>query len=182
MLKTNMEFSKGILFIRLKGDLNKNTIKGIIDKDFKYIVLNIDNMYSIDSYSIDYINKLYKKIDNASGKMIICDKFNISRKLLKNIPKIDREYDAFKLFERMVWLNKYQNAINTCNDLIYWIIRKYFKGYDIEDLYQVGALGVIKAYDNYQNNKLTKFLDKSFFSTDLPSFNSNYLLSVFRLM
>ena len=102
MLKTNMEFSKGILFIRLKGDLNKNTIKGIIDKDFKYIVLNIDNMYSIDSYSIEYINKLYKTIDNTKGKMVICDKFNISRKLLKDIPKIDKEYDAFKLFERMV--------------------------------------------------------------------------------
>ena len=102
MLKTNMEFRKGILFIRLKGDLNKNTIKGIIDKDFKYIVLNIDNMYSIDSYSIEYINKIYKKINSTSGKMIICDKFNISRKLLKEIPKIDKEYDAFKLFERMV--------------------------------------------------------------------------------
>jgi len=102
VLKTNMEFSKGILFIRLKGDLNKNTIKGIIDKDFKYIVLNIDNMYSIDSYSIDYINNLYKRIDSTSGKMIICDKFNVSRKLLKEIPKIDKEYDAFKLFERMV--------------------------------------------------------------------------------
>ena len=102
MLKTNMEFSKGILFIRLKGDLNKNTIKGIIDRDFKCIVLNIDNMYSIDSYSIEYINKLYKIINNTNGKMVICDKFNISRKLLKDIPKIDKEYDAFKLFERMV--------------------------------------------------------------------------------
>lgn len=102
MLKTNMEFSKGILFIRLKGDLNKNTIKGIIDRDFKYIVLNINDMYSIDSYSINYINKLYKKLEDTSGKMIICDKFNISRRLLKDIPKIDEEYDAFKLFERMV--------------------------------------------------------------------------------
>ena len=102
MLKTNMEFSKGILFIRLKGDLNKNTIRGIIDRDFKYIVLNIDDMYSIDSYSINYINNLYKKLEATSGKMIICDKFNIARKLLKDIPKIDREYEAFKLFERMV--------------------------------------------------------------------------------
>lgn len=102
MLKTNMEFRKGILFIRLKGDLNKNTIRGIIDRNFKYIVLNIDNMYSIDSYSINYINKLYKIINNTRGKMIICDKFNLSRRLLNNIPKIDNEFDAFKLFERMV--------------------------------------------------------------------------------
>lgn len=102
MLKTNMEFRKGILFIRLKGDLNKNTIKGIIDNDFKYIVLNIDNMYSIDNYSIKYLNKLYKEYEEDEGKMILCDKFNTSRKLLRNIPKIDNEYDAFKLFERMI--------------------------------------------------------------------------------
>ena len=102
MLKTNMEFSKGILFIRLKGDLNKNTIKGLIDSDFKYIVLNIDNMYSIDTYSINYINKIYKTINDTSSKMITSDKFNISRQLLENIPKIDKEYDAFKLFERMI--------------------------------------------------------------------------------
>ncbi|MBQ8193058.1 MAG: STAS domain-containing protein [Bacilli bacterium] len=102
MLKANMEFRKGILFIRLKGDLNKSTIKGIIDDNFKYIVLNIDNMYSIDSYSIKYLNKLYKNFEEDKGKMIICDKFNISRRLLNNIPKIDNEYDAFKLFERMI--------------------------------------------------------------------------------
>ena len=82
--------------------LNKNTIKKIIEKDFRYIVLNIDNMYSIDSYSIKYLNKLYKFYENTCGKMIICDKFNISRKLLKDIPKIDNERDAFKLFERMI--------------------------------------------------------------------------------
>ncbi len=29
------------------------------------------------------------------------------------------------------------------------IINKYFKGYEVEDLYQVGVLGVIKAYNNY---------------------------------
>ena len=65
-----MEFRKGILFIRLKGDLNKDTIKGIIDKDFKYVVLNIDDMYSIDSYSIKYLNKIYKLYENNNNKFI----------------------------------------------------------------------------------------------------------------
>lgn len=102
LLKTNMEFRKGILFIRVKGDLNKSTIRGVIDKDFKYIVLNIDDMYSIDTYSIKYLNKIYKLYEKNNNKFIICDKFNISKKLLKDIPKINREYDAFKLFERMI--------------------------------------------------------------------------------
>ena len=102
MLKTSMEFKRGILFIRLKGDLNKNTIRGVIDRDFKYIVLNIDDMYSIDSYSIKYLNKIYRLYENNNNKFIICDKFNVSRKLLRDIPKINREYDAFELFERMI--------------------------------------------------------------------------------
>ena len=96
-----MEFSRGILFIRVKGDLNKDTIGELIIKDFKFIVLNINDMYSIDSYSINYLNKIYKK-NKKSIKMIICDKFNISNKLLKNIPSIREEYDAYKLFERMI--------------------------------------------------------------------------------
>lgn len=54
-------------------------------------------------------------------------------------------------------MNKYEEEIALCSNLIYAIIRKYFKGYDIEDLYQVGALGVIKASDNYKNDKNTKF-------------------------
>lgn len=97
-----MEFSRGILFIRLKGDLNKNTIKGLIDRNFKYIVLNINNMYSIDSYSINYLNNAYRNLKSENGKIIICDKFNITQKLLSDIPKINEEYDAYKLFERMI--------------------------------------------------------------------------------
>lgn len=54
-------------------------------------------------------------------------------------------------------MNKYEEVINSCSNLIYAIVRKYFKGYDIDDLYQVGVIGVIKAYDNYKNNKNTKF-------------------------
>lgn len=54
-------------------------------------------------------------------------------------------------------MNKYEEVINSCNGLIYMIIKKYFNGYDIEDLHQVGVIGVIKAYDNYQSNKDTKF-------------------------
>ncbi len=54
-------------------------------------------------------------------------------------------------------MNKYEEVITSCNGLIYTIINKYFKGYNKEDLYQVGVLGVIKAYDNYKKNNTTKF-------------------------
>lgn len=97
-----MEFRRGILFIRLKGDLNKETIKNVIDEDFKYVVLNLDDMYSIDSYSIKYLTKIYNNILLSSGRLIICDKYNTTNRLIKDIPKINNEYDAFKLLERMI--------------------------------------------------------------------------------
>lgn len=54
-------------------------------------------------------------------------------------------------------MNKYEEVINSTSKMIYMIINKYFKGYDSEDLYQVGVMGVIKAYDNYKIDKNTKF-------------------------
>lgn len=37
------------------------------------------------------------------------------------------------------------------------IINKYFASYPKEDLYQVGVIGVIKAYNNYKENSNAKF-------------------------
>lgn len=54
-------------------------------------------------------------------------------------------------------MNKYEEVINSCSGLVYMIIRRYFNGYDVEDLYQVGVIGIIKAYDNYCENKMAKF-------------------------
>lgn len=54
-------------------------------------------------------------------------------------------------------MNKYEEVISSTSKMIYMIINKYFKGYEVEDLYQVGVVGVIKAYNNYNKNKDTKF-------------------------
>ena len=54
-------------------------------------------------------------------------------------------------------MNKYEEGVSVCSDLIYGVIKKYFKGYDVEDLYQVGVIGVMKAFDNYKKDKNTKF-------------------------
>lgn len=42
-------------------------------------------------------------------------------------------------------------------NLIYSIINKYSNYYDIDDLYQVGVIGMIKAYKNYNKEYNTKF-------------------------
>ena len=56
MLKINMEFRKGILFVRLKGELNKYTYKGLNDylspiieeQGIKYLVINLACLNKMD--------------------------------------------------------------------------------------------------------------------------------------
>lgn len=54
-------------------------------------------------------------------------------------------------------MNKYDDKVSTCSNLIYAIIRDHFKGYDVEDLYQVGVIGIMKACNNYKRDMNTKF-------------------------
>ena len=43
-------------------------------------------------------------------------------------------------------MNKYEEVIDACSNLIYMIINKYFRGNSIDDLYQVGTIGVMKVF------------------------------------
>ena len=54
-------------------------------------------------------------------------------------------------------MNKYEEVIASTSGMVYMIINKHFKGYDKEDLYQVGVIGIIKAYNNYKKEHNTKF-------------------------
>lgn len=47
--------------------------------------------------------------------------------------------------------------IKECEGLIYKIASKYSIYYSIDDLYQVGSIGVIKAYKNYKEDSSVKF-------------------------
>lgn len=99
MLKINTEFRKGIMFIRIKGNLNESNINNINCEDFKYVVFNFDNLLSIDSYAIKYIINYNNRIVNDNGKLIICEKDNnLASNLFKNrIPIIDNEIKAFNI-------------------------------------------------------------------------------------
>lgn len=54
-------------------------------------------------------------------------------------------------------------VINENKNLVYGICSKYSNYFDKEDLYQVGMIGLIKAYDNYEYNKDTKFSTYAYF-------------------
>ena len=97
MIRVSTEFRKGIMFVRIKGCLNKKNIDNIEYEDFKYVVINFDNLLSIDSYAINYIINYNNKMLNENGKLIICESNNsLVNNLFKDkIPIIDNEIKAF---------------------------------------------------------------------------------------
>lgn len=101
MFKVNYEFRKGILFIRLKGNLtksNKELIAKLYDTECSYIALNLDEVKSIDIYGIKYISNLYKNLCSINGSLVLCDKNrNISTHIFNNqIPYVVNEIDLLK--------------------------------------------------------------------------------------
>lgn len=89
MIKINMEFKKGILFIRLAGNLTKssnsefrNTVFPIVLKnEFKYIVLNFLNLNSIDEIGIKSLVDLNNIAESWKGKTSICNLSNAQLKI-----------------------------------------------------------------------------------------------------
>ena len=80
MLDINIEFHKGILFVRLDGVLDYSTVNklessvtnlskesGIIN-----IVFNVSNLKSIDYYGINELFNNYKICSLNNGKSLLC--------------------------------------------------------------------------------------------------------------
>ena len=103
MLRINVEFRKGVLFVRLRGkivdDSYLDSINDLIDgMGIRYVVLNIDNLEYVDVNSINHIIDYNREILKKHGRLLICDT-NINRNnIFKNaIPNIKCEIDAFSL-------------------------------------------------------------------------------------
>lgn len=93
MLNVGTEFRKGILFVRLKGHLNKNTIyklnkkvtKIVKDNGIRNIVFNFTNLKSIDIKGINTIFYNYELCKNNDGRSLLCgNNDNIKGKLKKS--------------------------------------------------------------------------------------------------
>ena len=85
LLNIDIEFHKGILFVRLAGVLNKNTVEKmneevtslISDNGVRNIVFNINDLDSIDYYGINTLLHNYEICRNNKGKILVCGLNNI---------------------------------------------------------------------------------------------------------
>lgn len=102
MLNVGTEFRKGILFVRLKGHLNKNTIgklnkrvtKVVKDNGIRNIVFNFSNLKSIDIKGINTIFYNYELCRNNDGRSLMCGNNDNIRKKLKRSRLISYVYET----------------------------------------------------------------------------------------
>ena len=93
MLNVGTEFRKGILFVRLKGHLNKDTVYKLNKKvtnivkenGIRNIVFNFSDLRSIDFKGINSIFYNYELCKNNEGISLFCgNNDNIKGKLKKS--------------------------------------------------------------------------------------------------
>lgn len=108
MLGIDMEFKKGILFVRLSGILNGDTAS-LLDKEMtslietngiRYVVLNLKYVEYIDKYGILVVRKNYKLIEKVKGKLMICGikkLFSYTNKLTDYLYQLNEEASAYYL-------------------------------------------------------------------------------------
>lgn len=92
MLNINLEFRKGILFIRLSGELTKKTVDklnkevtNLIEScGIRNLVFNMDNLNSIDMAGISNLYYNYELCQNNHGRSLLCGlKHEIVRERIK---------------------------------------------------------------------------------------------------
>ncbi len=101
----DLEYNKGILFIRFKNnidkkiskEINQGLIPKVLEQKIRYIVLNLYEVENVDSFGLDSLLNLKCAVRSNKGKICLCE---ISKELnqkikLINIRRIKDELKAF---------------------------------------------------------------------------------------
>ena len=102
MLNVGTEFRKGILFVRLRGHLNKDTVDKlnkrvtnvVKDSGIRNIVFNFTNLKSIDIKGINTIFYNYELCKNNEGISMFCGNNDKIREKLKKSRLINYVYET----------------------------------------------------------------------------------------
>jgi len=96
-----MEFRKGILFVRLYGILDDDTIETfktevkevITESGIRYVVLNIKNLEKISDLGIKEVKQLRKILKKNEGEFFL---FGGEVKELASLVKLENELNVFE--------------------------------------------------------------------------------------
>lgn len=112
MLEIDKEFRKGILFVRLKGILNKETVsylnkevtKMVADMEIRNVVFNIKELSYIDLEGLSSILYTYNLCREYNGISMLCNvnekiKDEINHSLLSDMFQTKDETAALNMIE-----------------------------------------------------------------------------------
>ncbi|MBR1413173.1 MAG: STAS domain-containing protein [Bacilli bacterium] len=93
MLKIDMEYTKGILFVRLDGNLdrkqcyklNNYLVPVILKHKIKYLIYNMYSLKDIDSSGVDALINSKCAIKANKGRVLMCEVDKEVKKSLKRI-------------------------------------------------------------------------------------------------
>ena len=111
MLIIKTDYREGIMFVRLKGELTKDSIikldkkvtKRVKSLSIHNLVLNVSNLKDIDYKGINRLFYNYEMIKENKGRIMLCgNNINIDKRLkksrlLKYIKEISDELCAMKI-------------------------------------------------------------------------------------
>ena len=114
LIDTDIEFRKGVLFIRINNTLKEkeylassNEIKELVSQiGIKYLVINFNEESVDNDFKLKLIINNYEYLKKISGKLLLCGNIDISLCNNLYIDKIDNEIEAFKIIDRR------QNGLN----------------------------------------------------------------------
>ena len=108
-MKINIEFRKGLLFIRLDGVLSKETSNVlsecihyfIKEGGVKYFVINLKKLDFIDEEGLNILKENNKDIILHNGNLIICNSSNIyvEKIIREELSEIYQAKDELRAFE-----------------------------------------------------------------------------------
>ncbi len=92
-MNMNIEYHRGILFVRLKGKLDRSSsykinnylIPVILKQKIKYLVYNFNNLEEIDDDGKDALLNTQYALKNNKGKLYLCDVKNSLLKKIKHL-------------------------------------------------------------------------------------------------
>ena len=112
MLETNIEYKRGVLFIRISGSLDKensNKLKKeviplILENGFKYVVLNLNGVNILNEDGIKALDDINNAVLKFNGKTTLIDNKKTEEKikgtLIYNVLyKVKNERMALGVFE-----------------------------------------------------------------------------------
>ena len=98
MLNMDLEYNKGILFVRLKGNLNRRSSYKLNNYLLPVLVYNLYELENVDEAGIDAILNTKCAIKSNKGKICLCEVSKEIKKLIKRL-RIKSVEDERKVFD-----------------------------------------------------------------------------------